>query len=342
MAHLRHLNHMTLDTGKDRRILVSSANIVCTVDPKRRKCWNERPARWKFDPMKLVIKVPEVVARYHIAGMMKAQRLPVPVSWKRMPARNGFHEYLVEFDKAGDNATVWDVLQGDQFYEHGKSAYVDVTYQAWDEHGAQNHFCEVDPDLVDTRYWWPHTLSEQERRDLAEHERWKLTSFEGERLIQSNWTYSSRPRRRSNSRGESSDGDAYGSGASVASSKRSLTTYLSDSTPPDRAKFGVGLSELGASVHEDTRDELYGSTLPKRRKRFPKVNAGYQCQEPGCDKVFNCNGDRTKHARIHWPESEYPHACTYCDKRFIHRKDATRHEKVHIRKWLPSKLVGRL
>ena len=79
----------------------------------------------------------------------------------------------------------------------------------------------------------------------------------------------------------------------------------------------------------------------KRRKHLPKSTHGYPCREPGCDKMFDYNGERTKHERIHKPPAQRPHGCQYCDKRFIDQKDAKRHELVHLRKWMPKGLKGR-
>ena len=112
--------------------------------------------------------------------------------------------------------------------------------------------------------------------------------------------------------------------------------HVFDTTPQDPANNVARVDEATRTAGESTPDNNHNILFAKKRRRYPRVEGGYECREPGCDKLFDYYGDRTKHESYHRPESEYPHACPHCDKRFINRKDLTRHEKIHLRKVVRS------
>ncbi|KAF2209621.1 hypothetical protein CERZMDRAFT_9436, partial [Cercospora zeae-maydis SCOH1-5] len=65
----------------------------------------------------------------------------------------------------------------------------------------------------------------------------------------------------------------------------------------------------------------------KKRRREPKILAGYHCSFTGCDKAFDHQGELTKHEKVH--STDRPHVCVPCGKGFFYPKDLRRHERTH-------------
>ena len=405
MAHLKRLNHMTLDKGRDRRILVSTDNIVCPEGVAgKHKCWNERRANRELDPTSLVLKFPDRLSQEFVFDVMASENLPISLKWKvlQFPDQAGEKSYAIQYDSPSDAATVWEAMDDFKFRDGPTLFWIEATYRAQD-------FFDGPLPGKGRLSKSNRTASRMSRRRPSRH---RLSSSEADPYLSSASRASSnqlpgqgrtstpyrssvnRVRRGpSRRRLSSTEADGYGSSASRASSKRSFAVYMSDATTNKEA--GSFYTKDGDSVHTDiTRPtrrsrselekgdqdvdlELVNSQIscgiewlnllhdtdpdliptapqdnpapaeppeycdedpqPKRRRRLPKLKGEYKCREQGCDKVFDYNGERTKHERIHRPESERPHACQYCEKRFIDKKDAARHELVHLRKWLPGK-----
>ncbi len=61
--------------------------------------------------------------------------------------------------------------------------------------------------------------------------------------------------------------------------------------------------------------------------RSHNPNANIECPE-GCGKKFTNRAAIRKHLLSHRPESEWPYACLFCDKRFQARADLPKHFKT--------------
>ena len=104
-------------------------------------------------------------------------------------------------------------------------------------------------------------------------------------------------------------------------------------TPRQRAspRYGNrGYSSEGSdqSAQSMATDYSSSASMTKKRKRQPRIEAGYACAAIGCGRVFDTASEKTKHERIHqWGSDVRPHQCSQCDKRFFHPKDVRRHER---------------
>ena len=345
-------------------MLVTTAMIESTTLPKSQRYWNEQQTSWKLHPTNLVIEVASCIPSIEIRNVMQAKALPLPTKWQMLSSTTVTQQYKVAFSDPGNAATVLEVLDGYRFYVHGGYASMNINYASWNTAEATYHIIASEIGLPILQAQDQNGSTEQNGisnylhvpttrsrgKNLSLDELFKDSGMRDTHVHGRNQTHpadgqlstellegrrqSKVNQRRSMSRGrQSSEGDGYTSGASHASSKRSHSVYRSDLEPdPDVTPGPITFG------YYNTRGKQLDNPDPKRQKlRLPKVKAGYKCRQPKCDKVFDYNGERTKHERIHWPESEYPYMCQYCDKRFINKKDATRHERVHLRKWLPSK-----
>jgi hypothetical protein len=323
LAHLGRFNHMTLDETKERRILVTTATIGCKGNHALNKCWNERKSQWKLDPRTLIIMFPHNIERDQLCGTLTDMNLPLPHSFCQIAYSQHRRLFLAEFNTAGAAARVIDRLQ-DQYSEGrsgpGADICIDVSYRYWSQNTPADATFKVFGDVSEQQSWSDKILFLPHR-----HYHHAKSSKYPPLVYRYDWSRSFNRRRMS--RGTSTR-ETDSSDGSHSSSKRPYKEL--DVDAPKRTHLSdLSNDELKILVGGPSRDASSDSTA-KRRRRHPKQAGGYPCSE--CGKVFNYNGERTKHELIHKPKEEHPHACSYCEMRFINRKDLQRHEKVHLAK----------
>ncbi|KXJ89684.1 hypothetical protein Micbo1qcDRAFT_164992, partial [Microdochium bolleyi] len=75
---------------------------------------------------------------------------------------------------------------------------------------------------------------------------------------------------------------------------------------------------------------------PKRqtRKLTTKEDANYQCEVPGCGKLFSRSYNYKAHMATHDENRDYPFPCLVpdCGKKFVRKTDLQRHnQSVHAK-----------
>ncbi|GIZ45978.1 hypothetical protein CKM354_000912200 [Cercospora kikuchii] len=116
-------------------------------------------------------------------------------------------------------------------------------------------------------------------------------------------------------------------GSALHSRRGSISRRMSLSSSMSR-DYGY----ISASSQVDS-DYSLATSASKKRRREPKILAGYHCTFPGCDKAFDHQGELTKHEKVH--STDRPHVCVQCGKGFFYPKDLRRHERTHTTESTP-------
>ncbi|KAM3420988.1 hypothetical protein BST61_g1415 [Cercospora zeina] len=116
-------------------------------------------------------------------------------------------------------------------------------------------------------------------------------------------------------------------GSALHSRRGSISRRMSLSSSLSR-DYGY----ISASSQVDS-DYSLATSATKKRRREPKILAGYHCPYPACDKAFDHQGELTKHEKVH--STDRPHVCVQCGKGFFYPKDLRRHERTHTTESTP-------
>lgn len=103
----------------------------------------------------------------------------------------------------------------------------------------------------------------------------------------------------------------------------SAVTSASNSAAISRTSSGSNL----ASSNSAGTPGVISTTIIRRSKR---IEGGYPCPQPFCEKTFDRQSDLNHHARRHQKTAERAHGCNNCEQRFHFPKDLRRHrQRVH-------------
>lgn len=327
-AHLQHCSHISLGTGRQRRMLLSRFRITSYARlHTKKKCCNGLNESIRVWPTILRMWITSGTTAHanaaSIIQIMQAKNIPRPRAC-RCEYEDGSEPCYAEFEDSGQALEAMELLQGSHCLS-GNTFELKVTFLTA---FAENH---IDPFGLNDFSNWDLYTSRALSNDLpqfidCESPSWlstsaipsflssitsslRMTQIEPIQRATSQLRGKTPVQRRDNSSGRSSiiDDGYYSanSSASGTSFKRSHSTYSGDE-PSD--------ADQEASAN--------------KRKKHPKIRNGYVCQY-GCGMAFDCYGYRTKHEKNHAPKESRPHKCSDCGMGFINRKDLTRHETTH-------------
>lgn len=349
LAHLRRVNHMTLDGFKERRILVSTATIGCRTTRTPDKCWNRTTSHWILDPTTLIMTLPLHIERHQLKETLQNMDLPTPQSSCPIAFSSRKRIFLVEFDTAATTATTLDRIQ-EKYRGTGNTLGLDVpfdvSYRYWSHDTALNATFTRLEDADEQQSWGDKILFLTDR-----YYRHEMATKYPPPTFRSDWSRSTsrKPLLHRSSRFEigSSDGGDNDSSRSRSSSKRPHAVYMSDNGSRSGELAVVGRGSVPFQEDRPYRDSSSESTakLPKMtRTRHRRQEGGFPCREPDCGRMYDCNGERTKHEKSHIPMEDRAHACSHCEMKFNDRKDLRRHwDRTEHHPWrfpAPAETLG--
>jgi hypothetical protein len=323
LARLNHVNHMTLHDAGERRVLVTTATIRSRQTAINQKPWNARPSLWKLDPLAIIMALPLHVGREQLRDTLHRVNLPVPEDSCQLAYSQKRRLFLGVFRNTGDAAAVLQDLPTryeNEFGGSGPRPQIDISYRYWSEENSFDATFSMFGS-PDEEHWVGNVLFLSDRGHRPAKRANHPPPAYAFHMSRPN-SQSSMLRRSSSRDPESSDNDGYGSGRSRTSAKRPRTQFEVEDVP-NRTQFAINRYSDGLKSRDASSDSN------TTRRRFPRRPGGYPCRHPGCGKVFDTNGDRSKHECSHKPPEERPYACDYCEWRFNDTRDLKRHARLH-------------
>lgn len=107
-------------------------------------------------------------------------------------------------------------------------------------------------------------------------------------------------------------------------------------TEPRVQDAGAAQDDSTATGGSGSRTQQHRASRPKRstRRLTTREEANYQCEVPGCGKLFSRSYNYRAHMETHDENREYPFACQVdgCDRKFVRKTDLVRHHSsIHAK-----------
>jgi hypothetical protein len=324
-ANLWSLSHMSIGSGKLKRVLISKCAIFSTSEER---IWN--PA-WEWDSWSRCYISPRLVLFHWISSNICFQTclqvlgLPTPTNFT-MVVRGDYGTVYALFETTGDASSTMLALNGSRPHWNTTSIYkeVECCYLRL-PHGFElttnllgGDFCRLPVQVLeafDKQFKEnPNQPSSRPSSPQAVFRNRHVSTVSGtvdpnelaSALSKVSSTSSHYPLRTSS---------AIHSRQGSASRRMSLTSSVS--RDPGYASASSQLES----------DYSVGTNASKKRKRWPKLPGGYPCPADGCGRVFDHQGELTKHEKTH--TGSRPYIC-HCGKGFLYPKDLRRHERSHV------------
>ncbi|KAI5360745.1 Putative ubiquitin-conjugating enzyme E2, Zinc finger C2H2-type, ubiquitin-conjugating enzyme/RWD [Septoria linicola] len=332
MANMWGLGHMTVGLRKQKCVLLSKCALAKTGDASDRR-WNPSRPSWLsgyIDPRLVLFHW--VSSNICFQTCLNVLGLPSPVNLT-MDIRGDYGTVYALFDSPSDAATALLALNASR--PHWNISTLDRDVEACylrlpsgfslTSHLLAHGFCNlpvlvfqafgktsnINPNQPPSGSASPPVCSSQSRRTSLAPGAASPTE-----LANALFRISSSPRQYPPL-----------SSSALHSSRGSISRRMSLSSSLSR-----DLGYISASSQVDS-DYSVATNVSKKRRREPKILAGYRCSFKNCDKVFDHQGELTKHEKVH--NTDRPHPCMQCGKGFFYPKDLRRHERTHAAESTP-------
>lgn len=328
MSNLWGLSHMSVGSGKLKRVLLSKCALAKTGNPSDRR-WNPSRDAWLpgyIDPRLVLFHW--ISSTICFQTCLNVLQLPRPIN-TIMDVRGDYGTVYALFETPSDAASAllalhgarphWNVNAGDRNIE---ACYLRLPFGfSLTSHLLAAGFSRL-PALVHQAF---HTSQSRDPNDPHSGS-----------VSPSIPACLPPPRRSSLAPGTASPTELANALFRISSSPRQYPPLSSSALHSRRGSVSRRLS-LSSSLSRDLgyisassqvdSEYSFGTNASKKRRRAPKVPGGYPCAVHGCDKVFDHQGELTKHEKVHG--TDRPHVCTQCGKGFSYPKDLRRHERTH-------------